>query len=339
MGVKLWELVKGEEISFDDLKNKKIAVDSSGMIYQFLASIRQRDGTPLMDSNGNVTSHLQGIFSRITNLSSKGLKLAFIFDGKPPLLKLKEQEARSLRKQLASEKLEEAKQEEDIDSMLKYSKQTIRINKQIVEESKELLTLMGLPVIQAPSEAEAQCAFMAEKKDVDLVASQDADALLYGTPKLIRNLTLSQRRRLPSGSYIQTFPEIVTLSKVLNDLGIDQDQLLALAILVGTDYNIGGVRRIGPKTALKLVKQHHSFDKIFKEVEADFNWKEIYAVFKSMPVMKNYQLKWSKPDVEKIKKLLVDKHEFSEERVDSTLEKLTKITKAKEQIGLGKWQT
>ena len=339
MGIKFTGLVPRKEISFDDLKGKKIAIDASNMLYQFLSSIRQKDGTPLMDSEGNVTSHLMGIFSRLTNLMNRDMKLAVVFDGKPPLLKLKEQEEREHRKRVAEAKMQKALEEEEEEEAYKYAKQTSRLTRVMVEESKELVSALGMPVIQAPSEAEAQAAFICEKGDVWAVASSDMDCLVYGAPRMIPNLTLSQKRKLPSGGYVITAPEMFELKDVLNTLGINKDQLLVLGILIGTDYNIGGVKGIGPKTALKLVKQYKNFDELFEQVKPDFNWKEIYAVFKSMPIMKNYQLKWKDVDADKVKEILVERHEFNEERVENGLKKLKKeideTKKKKSQKGLG----
>jgi flap endonuclease-1 len=336
MGLQISELIPKKEISFKNLENKKIAIDSSQMLYQFLSSIRQQDGTPLMDSQQRITSHLQGIISRVTNLMSQNIKLCFVFDGKPPLLKIKEQEEREYKKQLAEKKFQEAKEEYNEESMLKYSKQSIRLKKEMIEESKELIEYLGLPVIQAPSEAEAQCAFMNEKGDVDYVGSTDYDALLYNAPRLVKNLTVSQKRRISSGAYINISPEEIELKQVLSNLDINQDQLIVIAILIGNDYN-EGVPRIGQKTALRLVKQYKNFDDLFKEVKADFNWKEIYAVFKNMPIMKNYQLKWSYPDVEKIMKLLVDKHEFNQERVQKNIDRIINVRKNSGQNNLTKF--
>jgi len=291
MGVKLSNIVQRKDIDFENLENKKIAVDFSNAAYQFLASIRQRDGTPLTDKKGNITSHLMGILTRTTNLMSKKLKLCYVFDGKPPALKFKEKERRNLLKQKATELLKAAKTTEE---KLKFAKRTSRLTPNMVKESKELIKALGLPVIQAPSEADAQGSFMCEKKDVFAFATSDTDPLLYGCPRVIPNLTLSTRRKLPSGSYIMFKPEIIELKKVLKTLKINQDQLIIIAILCGTDYNIGGIKRIGQKTALKLVKQYKSFDKLFKEVAPDFNWKQVYAIFKSMSIMKNYQLNGKK---------------------------------------------
>lgn len=335
MGVKLADIIVKDDISFEELKDKRVAIDFSNVVYQFLSNIRQADGSPLTDKNGKVTSHLVGLFSRTSNLIEKGIKISYVFDGKPPLLKIKEREEREFRKRVAEKKLQKAIKSESAEDVLKYSKQTVRLTPEIISESKELISALGLPVIQAPSEAEAQAAFMCEQGDVFASASQDYDSLLFGSPRSLQNLTLSQKRRLPNGSFVFIKPQLVDLKKNLEHLNINQDQLLAIGILIGTDFNPGGVKGIGPKTALKLVQQHKNFDDIFKEVKADFNWKEIYAVFKSMPIMKNYQLKWNPVDEDKIKKLLIDKHDFSEERVNNTLKKIT--GKKTGQEGLNKW--
>lgn len=336
MGLQISELIPKKEISFKDLENKIIAIDTSQMIYQFLSSIRQQDGTPLMDSKQRITSHLQGIITRITNLMAQNIKLCFVFDGKPPLLKIKEQEEREYRKQLAEKKFREAKEEGNEELMLRYSKQSIRLKKEMIDESKELIQALGLPILQAPSESDIQIAFMNERDDVWACASSDFDCLLHGAPRLIRNLTVSQRRRISSGAYINISPELIELKEVLDNLGISQDQLIVLSILVGTDYNYG-VPKVGPKTALRLVRQYKNFDELFKEVKADFDWKKIYATFKNMPVIKNYKLRWSKPDVEKIIRILVDEHEFNQERVQKNIDRIINVKKPREQGSLTKY--
>ena len=333
MGVKLSEIVPKKRISFDELANKKIAIDASNTLYQFVSSIRQPDGTPLMDSKGRVTSHLMGLSTRITNLIEKNIKPCFIFDGKPPTLKLKEKEEREHRKRVAESKLKKAKEDKDIELMAKYSKMTTRLSDEIIKESKEFILALGLPVIQAPSEADAQAAFICEKKDVYAVASSDFDTLLFGAPRMITNLTVSQKRRI-RGTFVNISPELIELKQVLKKLELNQDQLIVVGILIGTDYNIGGIKRVGAKTALKLAQQHKTFNKLFKDLKPNFNWKQIFAVFKSMPIMKNYQLKWKDPNEKKIEKILLD-HDFSQERVDKIIKKLTK--KEKNQTGLKKW--
>ena len=336
MGVKLPGILPVKTISWDDLKDKKIGVDASNSLYQFLSSIRQRDGTPLMDSDGNVTSHLSGIFYRSANLIQKGIRLCYVFDGKAPDLKYETQRKRRERKEKAYEKYETAKEEDDTEAMGKYSKQTTYLDNEMVKESKELIKAMGMPVIQSLSESDAQGSFMTEKGDLYAFASSDADCLLHGCPRLIPNLTLSQTRKAGKG-YVYIQPQIIELHDVLNHLGVDRDKLIVMGILTGTDYNPKGVVGIGPKKALNLVKQFNNFDTLFKEVKAEFNWKKVYAIFKSMPVMKEYQLKWSGVDEGKVKEILVERHEFGEERVQNILDKLKKKDKNKGQKGLGEF--
>jgi len=335
MGVKLPGILPVKTLTWEDLKGKKIGIDASNSLYQFLSTIRQPDGTPLMDSKGRTTSHLSGIFYRSLNLMQKGIFLCYIFDGKPPELKFQTQQARRERKEKAKEKYMQAKDEEDIDSMYKYSKQVTYLNNEMVQESKELIKAFGMPVIQSVQEADAQGAFMVERKDLWAFNSSDADCLLHGCPKTITNLTLSQKRKLPGNKFVYIQPTMIELKDVLEHLKINQDQLIILGILCGTDYNPGGIFKIGPKKALNLVQGQKNFDKLFQELKPEFNWKQIYAIFKSMPIMKNYQLKWSVPDKEKILKILVDEHEFSQERVENALKKLTQ--KPQKQKGLASW--
>ncbi|HZX12583.1 MAG TPA: flap endonuclease-1 [Candidatus Nanoarchaeia archaeon] len=336
MGVNIAELLPKKELHLADLKNKKIAIDASNALYQFVASIRQPDGTLLMDSRGRVTSHLQGLFTRTTNLMSKGLRLCYVFDGKPPALKLKEQQERATRKLEAETKYQKAVEEENLEAMRKYSKQFSRLTKDMIQESKTLIQALGLPVIEAPSEAEAQAAFMCKTRHVWAVASQDSDSLLFGASRLLRNLTLSQKRRLPSGKHVITFLEEIELNAVLKELNITHDQLIALGILVGTDFNRGGVRGIGPRKALKLLYTYkNNFDELFSTLKTYFDWKEIFTLFKDIPITKEYELLWKKPDQEAIKKLLVDEHEFNEERVQGVLDKLTEEASPSNQKGLG----
>ena len=330
MGLKISELLAKKQISFDSLRNKKIAVDASNMLFQFISSIMQRDGTPLMDSRGNATSHLVGIFSRISNLMQRSIKLCFVFDGKPPVLKLKEQRERASRKQSAIEKLQQAKEEEDIELMLKYSKQSSRLTQEMLDESKELIAALGLPVIQAPSEADAQLAYMCRNGDVWAAATSDADVLVYGCPRIITNLTISQRKKTSSGT-VKVYPEIIELKPLLEGLNITNEQLLSIAILTGTDYNPGGIHGIGQKKALKLVRDYAGQDALFSAVKPDFDWKAVRDTFITMRVDKDYVLEWKQLNKEKIISLLVEKHDFSHERVINTLDKFS----GSKQKGLG----
>ena len=341
MGVAFKDLIISEEIKLDDLKNKVIILDAYNVLYQFLTTIRGMDGTPLKDSKGNTTSHLVGLFSRTTSLMQKGIKPAFVFDGKPPELKQKVHEQRNALKIEAEKKFLEAKERMDVEEMKEYAARTSRLSKDMVEEAKKLVSLLGIPSIQAPSEGEAQAAYMVKEGNGFAVGSQDFDSLIHGATKLVRNLSISGRRkRGKTAAYDTVKPELIDLSENLNNFGIDQNQLIALAMMIGTDYNPGGIKGIGPKNALKLVKQYKTdFDALFKEVKwndfFDFEWTEVYYLIKKIPVTDDYELKWENADNEAIFKFLVDEHDFSEERVKSTLEKLKKGSAGKQQKSLG----
>ncbi len=344
MGLNIREIIPKKEISISDLRGKLICVDAYNALYQFLTTIRQPDGTPLMDSQQRITSHLSGIFYRNTNLMSEGIKLVYVFDGKPPELKIKTHEKRKEVRDSAKEKYEEAKNEEDVESMRKYSSMSIRIDETILKESKELLQAMGIAVVEAPCEGEAQAAYMTNKKEVYASVSQDYDSLLFGAKKLIRNLTLSRKKKTFSG-WVDISPEEIDLNELLKSLGINLEQLICIGILVGTDYNPKGIPRIGQKKALAIVREHKTPEKIFEFVkdkieelddELKFDWKEIFDLFRFHPV-KDVQIVFPEIDEDEIRKILVEEHEFSEERVNKQLEKLQEVKKAKQQKNLEKW--
>ncbi len=340
MGVAIKDLLVKEDIGIDDLSGKILIVDAPMWLYQFLTSIRGPDGSLLSDSKGNITSHLIGLSSRVPKLMTKGIKLAFCFDGKVPDLKKKERERRKEMKIEAEKKYKEAAKKKDLVEMKKYAARTTRLTGDMIEEAKKLLGALGIPIIESPSEAEAQASYIVKNKDAFAVATNDADALLFGAPKLVRNLNLVGKRKKTSKLAYETVkPEIVDLSENLNHLGIDNDQLIALSMLVGTDYNIGGVKGIGPKNAFKLVKKHKSnFDSLFKEAKweetFEFPWTDVFYLIKKMPVTNKYKLEWKDVNKDKVLKILVDKHDFSEERVNNTLKKLVKEKENKQQKGL-----
>lgn len=342
MGTQIKCILKSNEISLNDLNNKTLVIDSYNFLYQFLTTIRSRDGSLLMDSKGNVTSHLVGLFSRTTRFMQNNIKLIFVFDGEPPKLKEMERQRRKELKIQAKKKYEKAVEEENIEEMKKYASRTSRLTEDMVEESKKLISALGLPIVQAPSEGEAQAAYIVKNKDADYCVSQDFDSLLFGSPMLVRNLSLIGKRKKSGLSYETVKPEIIDLSENLNNLGIDQNRLIALAMLVGTDYNIGGIKGIGPKNALKLVKKYKSnFDALFKEVKwndfFDYPWKEVYELFKKIPTTSSYNLKWKEPDKDRVINLLVNEHDFAAERVKIVLDRLLKNRESKQQKDLGEF--
>ncbi|MEM4271850.1 MAG: flap endonuclease-1 [Candidatus Pacearchaeota archaeon] len=333
MGLQIGDIVPRREVKFEDLKGRVIAVDALNAIYQFLSSIRQPDGTPLMDSKGRVTSHLSGLFYRNIALLSEGIKLIYVFDGEYHVLKGKTHEKREEAKDIAKGKYEQAVEEEDIEAMGKYARGFSKLTKEMISESKELLSAMGIAVVQAPGEGEMQCAELVKSGEAYAVGSQDYDALAVGATRLIQNLTLSRKRKTRSG-FVYIAPELIEYSKVLNELGIDGDQLICLAILAGTDFNPGGVKGIGPKKALALVKEKKYPVKIFSELEEqgrlDFNWKDVFEIFKK-PNVSKVKVQFPKLDEKKIKELLVKEHDFSEERIDNQLKKLREIKEQSKQ--------
>lgn len=343
MGVAISELLAKEEIDIDSLSGKILVVDAPMWLYQFLSSIRSPDGSLLSDSKGNITSHLIGLSSRVPRLMEKGINLAFCFDGKVPELKKKERERRKELKIEAEKKYEEAVKKKDADEMKKYAARTTRLTKEMIEEAKKLLEAFGVPVIEAPSEAEAQASHIVKNKDAFAVATNDFDVFMFGAPKAVRNLNIVGKRKKASRLAYETVkPELVDLANNLNNLGIDSDQLIALCMLVGTDYNIGGIKGIGPKNAFKLVKQHGTnFDSLFKEAKwndfYDFPWTDVFYLIKKMPVTDKYNLQWKEIDYDNILKILIDKHDFSEDRVKNTLHKLIEKKEKKQQKGLGEF--
>ncbi|MBD3204008.1 flap endonuclease-1 [Candidatus Woesearchaeota archaeon] len=340
MGTNLTPILKSKEISLEKLKNKRLIIDAYNTLYQYLSSIRQRDGTLLMNSKGNVTSHLSGLYFRTINMMKKGMKIAFCFDGESPELKKEEKKKRKKRKEKAKEKYEKAKAEHDIFAMRKYAARTSKLTYQMVAESKELISAMGLPVVQAPSEAEAQAAYMVSRGEFFGIITQDTDALLFGSTRIVKNLTISRKRKKRNAMGYETInPEIIELSENLNQLGLDQDQLIVLSMLVGTDFNPGGIKGIGPKTGLKLLKKYNKdFEKIFKESEWDkffeYSWKKVFDLIKNMPVTDDYSLEWKNIDKQKIIEILIKKNEFSEKRV---LNQIKKLVKKQKQKGLNEW--
>ena len=338
MGVNITDLLVHHEIELSDLAGKTLVVDAPMWLYQFLTSIRGPDGDPLKDSHGRITSHLMGISTRIPRLMEKGLKLAFCFDGKIPELKQHERERRREMKQHAEQQYAIAEQQGDVAAMRTFAARTTRLTSDLIQESQELLTAFGLPVIVAASEAEAQAAYIVKNGDAYAVASNDADCFLFEAPRVIRNLSLvGKKKKTKALSYESVKPLLIEHKEVLKNLGITQDQLIVLAMLIGTDYDVGGIKGIGPKNALKLVKQYptlQDFDALFIQVKwnefFEYPWREVFGLIKHIPVHDHYKLIWKPVQKEKIMAFLCEQHDFSKERVEGIIKKLTAATAAKQ---------
>ncbi len=342
MGVQLGKLVQGREIGFEELKGKKIGIDAFNFIFQFLSIIRDREtGEPLKNSKGQITSHLSGIFYRTSNILQAGVKPVWVFDGKPPEFKaVIEQRAKA--KKEALRRLEEARRAGDIEEIRIAAQQTAELTDEMLEQAKRLLELMGVPVVQAPSEADAQIAYMAKNKSINFAASQDWDVLLFGSPLLVRNLSISGRRKVPRKyEYIEIKPQLIELKNVLNELGISQEQLILIGILIGTDFN-PGIKGFGPKRALELVKEQKTLKNILSSIDWNLQFEddkisaqEILDFFKNPPVEEKFKLKWLQPDSDAILKFMVDEFEFSQERIEKALKALEQTSR--KQSSLGNW--
>ena len=342
MGVKLREITPKTLIKLESLSGKIIAIDAHNALYQFLSIIRQPNGTPLKDHSGKVTSHLTGLLYRTSNLIELGIKPIFVFDGKSPLLKKIEIERRSKTKGEALAKYEKAIEEGKMDEARKYAQSTSRLEDYMLSDSKKLLSLMGLPWIQAPSEGEAQAAHLVKRGDADYCASQDYDSLLFGALKLVRNLTISGKRKVARKNiYINITPELVELKKILEGNKITFEQLIDLSILTGTDFNPMGVKGLGAKTALRFIKEYGSFTKVLPHVKNNkiqFEYEKIKEIFLHPKITDDYLLEWKDSNIEGIIDFLCVEKDFSESRVRKALTKLQKGTKEfKEKTTLEQW--
>jgi flap endonuclease-1 len=342
VGVNLRDLVPKTIVKLEDLGGKSIAIDAYNALYQFLAIIRQPDGTPLKDSTGKITSHLSGLLYRTSNLVEFGIKPIYVFDGTPPPLKEIEIQRRAKVKQEAQVMYERTLKEGKMKEAFMYAQATSRLKDYMTEDSMRLLDLMGIPWIQAPSEGEAQAAYITKRGDADYCASQDYDSLLFGAPKLIRNVTISGRRRLPSKNIvIEVVPEVVELGQVLKKCQITYEQLIDVGILIGTDFNPDGIKGLGPKTALKLIKEHGTLENALPHVEnAQFpaEPQKIREIFLNPKVTDNYRIEWKEPDVEGIVNFICRERDFSEDRVRKAVERMQKgIVKSKGKTTLEEW--
>ncbi|MTK64941.1 MAG: flap endonuclease-1 [Methanobacterium sp.] len=317
MGVKFKDIVTPENIKFQDLESKIVALDAANVIYQFLSSIRQVDGTPLMDENKNITSHFSGILYRTSSLIEKGIKPIYIFDGRSDALKKDTQAKRREVKEESQKKWDKALEEGNLEEARKYAVRSSRMSRDIIEGSKKLLEILGVPYIQALGEGEAQASYMVDKGDAWCVGSQDYDCILFGATRMVRNLTITGGK---------ANLELITLKKVLENMEITREQLVDIAILVGTDFN-SGVKGVGAKTGLKLIKKHGDIFSVIEknDYEMDVDPAILRKLFLEHNAVEDYELKWNSPDKEAAVDFLCNQHDFSEQRVLSALDKFAKL--------------
>lgn len=322
-------LTSREKTRLEAFSSKVIAVDAYNTIYQFLSIIRGPDGTLLSDSRGRITSHLSGLFYRNVNFLVLGIKPVYVFDGKPPSLKAAEIERRRQVKKDATVKYEKAVTERNFENMRKYAQQTTSMQDGMVEDAKHLLGLFGIPYVQAPSEGEATAAHLTKTGLAYATASQDYDSILFGARKLVRNFTNSGRRKLPNrNTYIDVEPEIIDTQKVLSELGVTEEQLVDIGILIGTDFNPDGFERVGPKTALKYIKEHGRLEDVpqIQEQLGRIDHNQIRRIFLEPKVADVAEIKFDVPDYVGIVRYLADERDFSKDRLESSLGRLQKST-------------
>ncbi|MGD2106838.1 MAG: flap endonuclease-1 [Nitrosopumilaceae archaeon] len=339
MGLNLKPLVVREKTKLESFANKVIAVDAYNAIYQFLASIRGPDGMQLTDVEGRITSHLSGLLYRNINFLSLGIKPVYVFDGKPPSLKTAEIERRRQIKKDATVKYEKAIAAGDMAEARKYAQQTTSMKDGMVDESKKLLGYFGIPSIDAPSEGEATAAHLTNTGQAYASASQDFDSILLGAKRLIRNFTNSGRRKIPNrNTYIEIEPEIIETQKTLESLEVTREQLVDIGILIGTDFNPDGFERVGPKTALKMIKQHSRLEDIpqIQEQLKEIEYEQIRKIFLDPIVADIDEIVFDQVDYDGIINYLVKERSFSEDRIQSSLNRLRKALEKKSQ-NLDQW--
>ncbi|MDR0508287.1 MAG: flap endonuclease-1 [Candidatus Methanoplasma sp.] len=341
MGVNLSGLVEPRTVELSELEGKTVAIDAYNTIYQFLSIIRQPDGSPLCDKTGRVTSHLSGILYRTSNLIAQGVEPCFVFDGAPHELKKATLAGRKERREKAMTEWEDAKEEGDLKKAFSKAQQTSRMTPEIRESSKELISCLGLPIVNAPSDGEAQAAYMCLKKDVWASASQDFDSILFGTPTLVRNMTITGRRKVPGkDQYKDVMTEIIDSKGFLDSLGITREQLVDICILIGTDFN-PGIPGIGPKKGLKLVKDHGDLEHVMSHMSLEIpSYQEVRDIFLSSTYTDGYSTASGEIRREEVIEML-EGYDFSRERVENTLDRIDasrKNTKAKKsQRSLDSW--
>lgn len=340
MGVNLTPIIIKHILELENLKGKSLAVDANNYLYQFLSLIRTRDGTPLKDSHGNITSHLSGLIFRSTRLiHDYKIDLIFVFDGEPPRLKQQEILKRRRLREKATREYEEAIKVKDYATAFSKAVMTSRLTKPLIEDAKQLLHLLGIPYVQAPSEAETQTAYMAMKGDVWAASSKDYDSLLFGAPKLLRYLTIYGREFLPSkGTSRALKPELINLNEFLSAYAISREQLIDLAILIGTDFN-EGIKGIGPKTAMKLIKEYKKLENLPNNIQSKIpeNHEEIRQIFLNPETTSNYSLEYGELKEDALYQFLCDQRDFSRKNVETVVKRMRNFYQNRKRASLEKW--
>ncbi len=335
MGVDISGILVKHQTSLKEQSGLTLSIDGYNILYQFLSSIRQPDGTPLMDSQGRVTSHLSGIFYRTINMIEAGIRPVYVFDGKPSDLKNRTIEARSMMKEKAKAELEEARAAGNEERVRSLSARTSHLTREMVQDARTLLDYMGVPNMVAPSEGEAQASMMSKNGLVDGVVSQDYDCLMFGARRVFRNFTFFGRRKVPGRNmYINVVPEYIDLKENLENLQITHEQLIQIGILVGTDFN-SGLFKVGAKTALNLIRKHGDIYGALKAKEANIeNLDRILELFMNPPYTEKVEVQLRKPEPSKIVDFLCSEHDFALNRIANYIGTLQEVQQKQSQKNL-----
>ncbi len=329
MGVFLTPVVVRHPTTLRALRGRRIAIDGNLELYQFLSIMRTRDGTPLQDSQGRITSHLNGLVFRTTRLiADYDIRPVFVFDGPPPELKYEEIRRRRAAREKSQQEYQAAVVSGDTAKAWSKAVMTSRLTRPMVEEAKTLLGLLGIPCIQAPSEGEAQAAFLTQRGDVWATGSKDYDSLLFGAPRMVRFLAIGSTEFLPSmGRTRAAPPEVLDLAENLEHLGLTREQLIDVAILVGTDFN-QGVKGIGPRTAVRRIREWKSLDHAPAEVTARLpSTVDAIRQFFSNPPVSTEPIPAPKPaEPSALYRFLCEERGFARDRVERAIERLHRAT-------------
>ena len=330
MGVNLSDLTEPKSMEMEDLRGKKVAIDTYNIGYQFMSAIRQPDGYPLCDSKGRTTSHLTGLLHRTASLIEAGIEPVFVFDGKPHPLKQATLDGRKERREKAEQEWKDAVERGDMKTAHTKAQQTSRMTDEVKESAKELIRYMGLPIVDAPSDGEQEAAYICRRKDVWATASQDFDSLLFGTPVLLRNLTMTGRRKVPGKDiYREIKTEVIDSEEFLRNLGISREQLVDMCILMGTDFNTG-IKGIGPKKALKLVRDNGDLESVLRKIGEDIpDYQEIRGIFLDYEGSDDYSVEHGPLDRQAVVDMLTS-YDFSADRVNSALDRIESARKEEE---------
>jgi len=312
-------------LTLEELRGRTLAVDANNLLYQFLALIRSKDGSPFSDSQGRITSHIVGLIMRTTRLMvDYSIRPVFVFDGKPSDLKSATLAERRRSRERAREKWEEAVGRGDYEAAWSKAVRMNSLTRDMQNDAKKVLDLLGIPRVQAIQEGEAQAAYMAARGDVWAVNSRDYDSVLFGSPRLVRYVTISGQEYLPSkGISRPLIPELIELEKLLATLQLTREQLVDLAILVGTDFN-QGIRGVGPKTALTLLKANGRLESIPEDYRDKLptNIAELRKAFLNPPLTTNYDLGFKKLDEDGLMRFLCDERGFGRERISLVINRM-----------------